>query len=418
MIKPREQLEEKLDKLIHKNIEKTELQNNIAFYLEDNYKLSILDSLEYLHGDKKISEADDFTLFCLADGFDVEGKTNLITQFYSDLEIKEKKTYQFKESEINFPLTFKMIQVADDSWIGRTDTDTLVKLQDTGLISYVENGKMFYSKKDRVKRPYFIGKAIEEIQKCLHNGMFIPNTITLNIELGEGKFHYNEKSGELVVEEIKAFNIIDGRYRLHAIIMEKNVNPEFNYPMELRITNYDELKVKQFIYQEEQKINKKSNIKVYDVNEYGNKIINRLNTDARCVIQGKIGMSEDYLIMHHFLLAIINSVYLKNTSNAELDSKWLVIEKELVDCFNNYCEVYPETLNGRLTLKELLTIIYVNYLEKHEGVDVNDVVVTAHKTLEIINSREDIPVSVFVIRYGAVKGTALKLIREVVLNES
>lgn len=414
MLRPRSELEKKIDRLIQRYINKTELHSDLGFYMEDTYGIPLMDSLEYLHGEKRVNEMDDFTLFCLSDAFQVINGNNLVDQFYTESEIKKYKSVE-KEVKTIFPLNFKMIQVSDDTWIGRTDVNELMQLQDNGLISYPESSIESFSAKPNIRNLKFVNRTVLEIQEKLHNGTFIPNAITLNIELGKGKFRYNARGYELIVNELDSFVIIDGKYRLHAIIREKNDNPDFNYPMELRITNFDDLKAKQFIYQEEMKIRKrtKSQIKSYDNTEYGNKIILRLNGDARSVLQGKI----NNLVSQYYLLAVINSVYLKNINNEEIDSQWLFIEQELVEIFNDYCEKYPEFLSQKqTTIQELTVIVYAYYLCKNGELNIDNPAVIAHNVIDIINADKDNE-KYFIIRSDKVKNVALRLIKGVIQNE-
>ena len=423
MLYERTQLELALNKIIKKKTYNTDLQNEMTFYLEDKYEMPLLDSLAYFHGEQDLATANQHVLFCLADGMDHCLNMHLVDQYFTDAEKEVGYGYKFDTGKLKLPLRFKMIQVSEDSWIGSIDTNTLIQLQDSDFINYNASTQRvlsitFVSKERKIVRPYINQKTVKTIQEELHNRSFISNTVTLNIPLGSGKFYYDNKKNELVITELSSLDIIDGYHRLLAIIREKNSNPDFNYPMELRITNYDVSKAKQFIYQEEQKTQmKKGDINTYNTFSPANRVINKLNEDAMCVIQGKIGTTKDSIISHSLLLPIIEGLWFKDIPMSEVGSKWLTVEKELADGFNDYYGTYPDRLNQKASYRELLSIVSVIHFKSTGYIVISNLAATIDRVIKYISENIDANSPIFVLRKYP-KKAALKLIKEVVESES
>ena len=423
MLYDRIELEQALNKVIKKKTYDTDLHNNVAFYLEDKYEMPLLDSLAYLHGEQDLTIANQYVLFCLADGFDHNLNLHLVDKYFTDAEKEVGYDYKFDTGKLKLPLRFRMIQITDDSWIGSIDTNTLIQLQDGGFINYNASTQRvlnitFVSKERKIVRPYINLKTVKAIQEELHNKSFISNTVTLNIPLGSGSFYYDNKKNELIITELDSLDIIDGYHRLLAIIREKNSNPDFNYPMELRITNYDVNKAKQFIYQEEQKTQmKKSDINTYNTFSPANRVINKLNTDTMCVIQGKIGTANDSIVSHSLLLPIIEGLWFKDMPMSEASGKWLSVEKELANGFNEYYGSYPDKLNQRVSYRELLSIVYIIYLKSTGYIVNSNLSIIIRRVIEYISETVDVNSPLFVLRKYPKKAT-LNLIKEVVDNES
>lgn len=99
-------------------------------------------------------------------------------------------------------------------------------------------------------------KAVAEIADSFEEGTYISDELTLNIRPDDEKadFYYDFKKRMLIINNITAFDINDGYHRYLGMFREKMVHPEFNYTMELRITNFEQINAK--IYLSERSKNK------------------------------------------------------------------------------------------------------------------------------------------------------------------
>ena len=84
-------------------------------------------------------------------------------------------------------------------------------------------------------------KAVSEIAYAYEHNEFIPNTLTFNIPMETNfDFYYDEDSCTLIINSLPYFDISDGYHRYVAMCRERDVNPSFNIPWELRIINFSD----------------------------------------------------------------------------------------------------------------------------------------------------------------------------------
>ena len=267
-------------------------------------------SNDYLCLRKDIKYADDFTIFIFCSIL----KEKDISLYFSKQEINVYSKSKFEVDKLEFPLRLKMIQVAEDQWVGKITAKDIIKLRDAQVINY-------NSKAQRTMRRIVAGeevrfrialneKAVRGIEQSFSNQTYIPNTITLNMPEGI-QYYYDEEKNELVINgsEDFRFDILDGYHRYVAISMEKNVNDKFDYPMELRIVQFKLDKARQFIWQEDQKTKmKRIDSDAMNQSSIATKVINRLNMDSTFDLQGQVN-PNDGIINSGVLHQCITSIY-------------------------------------------------------------------------------------------------------------
>ena len=104
---------------------------------------------------------------------------------------------------------------------------------------------------------------------------YIPDDITLNMPEEGSKFRY--ENGKLTISELPGgkFDITDGYHRYLAMCAIYNIDKSFDYPMELRITNFDLATCQQMIFQKDQKTQmKKEDSATFNQYDVGNQIVN------------------------------------------------------------------------------------------------------------------------------------------------
>jgi hypothetical protein len=134
---------------------------------------------------------------------------------------------------------------------------------------------------------------VKAIKNNIVEGKQIPDEITLNVlQTGEEDVHYDGKrriftlhSGDL--------DVIDGWHRLVAARKAYYEDPSVNFYLKVRIVHWDIDRAKAFIYQKSlgSQLDPFAK-KVYDVYNPINQIINKINTNPKSNLKGKIGSDK------------------------------------------------------------------------------------------------------------------------------
>lgn len=372
MLKERASLIQDVQNYLDKIVFNKKKQDAIIAYCADHYNYPEGIISDYLRGQKDIAGAETGLLYILSTAIDNISKNHLVAEYFTSQEREVFSTYKYEEDKSIFPLRFKMIPVSIDSWIGTITTKELIRLYQSQLINYNANTqralKYIFRRGETSYRVDVNRKAVQEIAELFESNKYIPNTLTLNIppDETENDFYYNNQTNELVINNIKMFDILDGYHRLLGIFEAIKNNPDFDYPMELRITTYDDTKAKQFIYQEDQKTKmKKVQSDAYNVYSFANRVIAKLNADPLCDIQGMITMSGEHISQPWLGNLIENWLFYKKTKT---EGRQIIndAEKCLVDAFNSLINTDEIYLNKRYSYVELVAVCYYS-LKSLEG---------------------------------------------------
>lgn len=351
-------LDNHMRKLAFKN---TEAQ---SFYKKCNNTYGIPAGLvaDYVTGRRRLEEATDFILFIMLDCLDT--KRDMIKKYYTggEIEFYRKSKYQ-DESKIVFPITFKMVQVAPDQYIGKTDVQTLMKLKNSQKVKYNENTQRVKQRVVKGNVEYYkitLNKvAVQEIAEAFKEERYISDDITLNILDGNADYSYDERTCNFVIKSIDEFDIIDGYHRWVAMNRIVEADSNFNYPMELRITTFDEDKAKNFVYQKDQKTRmSKIDSDSFNMNSSANIIVTRLNESVRCNLKGAIKQNGG-LISTADLGDMIRFFYMKDVKKENERVLTQQVLKDLIEDFNIITDKNYEYLEKRYEFKELFGIMYV-----------------------------------------------------------
>lgn len=294
-----------MEKCIGKRIV-TEYAQSVVKKLNEKYKMPYIKAADIISLRVDLNMLSEFELFCVYDILD----PNRIPHLYTDVEIKKYSSSTFESDKIYLPLKIKMIQIAEDQYIGRISARELKSWGDAGFINYNQNTQRTMQHIIRGDREYYqitLNKsAVEDISQLMDKGVYISDDVTLNIpDDDDVVFSYNKDTMELTIKKIKAFDIIDGYHRYVSIIKECNLNSEFDYPMELRITNYPESKAQQFIWQKDQKTKmKKVDSDTLNQEKLSNRVIARLNNDSTSILYHQLDRNNDMIPVGVFSIAI------------------------------------------------------------------------------------------------------------------
>ena len=401
MLKDRASLENNIQThLTNINLDK-EKTEAICNYCFTNYNIPRSLTADYIGKRQSLSEASEFILFVLFQGCieTLEAK-NITKSYFSEIEIETYSKAKYKTSSIKFPLVFKMVRVSNinnDQWIGRIDAKTLMELRKNQLIAYNENTQRTMQKIIRGDKEFFKiklnRKAIKEISNAFKNGTYISDDLTLNIPFeSEADFYYDDDTCRLVIKSLKTFDIIDGYHRYIALSQIMDLNSDFNYEMELRITNYNQEKAQRYIFQKDQKTKmSKINSDSFNVDDAAVMTVTRLNEDSRCNIKGTISRNEGNIPFAEMAM-IIKSLYFTDVTNKNKMKEVVRIEKHLMECFNLLTEYDEKYFTKKYSYAELLGVLCTfNYFlnsDKTESEKLGETVEHVLNNLSRIDNRK------------------------------
>lgn len=371
-----------------------EKKKSIIDGMHDNYEVPVGKVMDLLTGRAVLENESEFLLFLFLYHLDIVNGKHKVNLFFSEQEIDEYSKAKYYVEKFEFPIEIKCVQVNNDQWIGATDVDFLMKLRTTQLINYNANAQRTMQRIVRGEKSFFKialnAGAVEQIKASFHSGNFIPNTITLNIP-ESSDFHYDENKQVLIIDSLEHFDISDGYHRYVALCQERNENPEFNYPLELRIISFSDTKIKNFIFQEDQKTKmKKVDSQSMNMNAVGNLITERLNEDVLFNLRGKISRTQGAVDFSTMAMAI-NYFYCQDKDNSM--KKVISTEKEIREKLNYITENYPELLDKQtFSNKEVITLIYC--LSKMED-GYNASSAEADKIMTVINKAKELDTKLY-----------------------
>lgn len=313
-------------------------------------------TMDIIAGRTDMEEDSEFLLFLICNKID----QNKAKEFFTENEIAFYQSQQYERDEFKFPFDVQCIQVTSDQWIGATDVNFLIELRKAQLINYNANAQRTMQRVVRGNKEIYKislnAKALKEIKASLAQGNFIPNTITLNMP-EDTDWTYDAKKNILTINQLTAFDISDGYHRYVAMCQLKEVDPEFNYPIELRIISFPDDKVKQFIYQEDQKTKmRKIDSASMNMSSPANIVLERLNTDTMFDLKGKI-IRNGGQINFGYASNIIEYLFFKGIKTAPMN-EIVTVKDQLKNGINTFVEANPEWFNRQFDFKETLILIY------------------------------------------------------------
>lgn len=344
MIESREKLEQKLTRKFRSMLSD---RRQIRIWIEDiNYYFDVPESIssDYITLRKDISEANEFLLFIFCD-YILGQKTS--REFFTPAECNTYEKEKWHTETVKFPLSFDMIRIGDEQYIGKISVKELMKLKDAQLINYNENAQRTMKHIVRGETEYFqisLNKdAVYAIMDSYKSNLYIPNTITLNLPEST-VYNYSEKEKKLIINKADYLDILDGYHRYIAMSKVCTELDDFDYEMELRIVQFTEDKARRFIWQEDQKTKmSKVDSDSMDTAKISNKIVERLN-NSDCILSGKISRNSG-IINAAYLSNIIDVVMLKNVKKSE---ELLTVKKlttEIKNAIEKITDKYPEKLD-------------------------------------------------------------------------
>lgn len=270
-----------------------------------------------------------------------------VEKYFSVTEIETYRKYRYKVGTTKFPITFKnMIEVIEDEqYIGKITVRELMELRDAQILNYnvdtqrpmtLKRGDNFEYYKITLNRD-----AVNQMTELFQKGDFISNAITLNLP---PDCDISYRNGELTIKDEVKFDILDGYHRYIALSNLYNLDNTFDYPMELRVTFFNQEKAKQFIYQEAQRTPlSKADADSMNKNDYGVKICQYIRRMLGNDIVGSCGIINESL-----LTRLISLLYVEHTSYSK--ARQHEIGNQIMKVVNETETEVPELLDNIWTL--------------------------------------------------------------------
>ena len=339
--------------------------------MQAKHNVSPSDVFNFLTLKEDIETMGENQLFCLVEAM-IPGA---IDKHWNKNEIAKLRKWKQSDSRIKFPydLTNIVEVVPEEQWIGRINISELMKFGDAQMLRYNDNTQrplqFVHHGTIEYLRPYVNARAEQDITRLFASGEFIPNTLTLQAD-EDAILNYDPDEHVLQLKSIDHFDILDGYHRYRAILNNHNTNPEWDYPMELRITQFTEDKAKRFIYQENHQTKmKKTAADGLNTLAPENQVVKRLNEDTGFVLGGLI-KRNDGIISSDTLSAVIGKCYFDSHSTRDqtkIKSLVLQVARNIKNGIEDICEANPLLIENKWDYKYIYTVIYCVHEERFTG---------------------------------------------------
>lgn len=305
--------------------------------------------------------------------------------FLEDIEMEKVKGYraEFKQDLFEHPVVFEDVrQVSNDIWTVVVSAEFIAKLGNSNMLNYEfetqREARVIQGEDGIILTPTVNWESVEQITDSLLKDTFIPNTLTFNLPLKHSEnFKFDKRHNRLILLEGK-LDIIDGYHRYLGItsaIRQKNID----YNFEVRITNFDVDKARQFIIQEDKRNPiSKEYIKSIDEGDWITGIVNRLNQNNRSELKGLI-TTDISTITTGFSLVSFELMYktIDRLWKPQTISESNKIFDYLRDYFNELVGLYPQELKTNINETkrinkindERMFIVYLVIAKKLELID-------------------------------------------------
>ena len=386
MLRSRVELEDYLNtKKVGLNRRKKAIRE-LAMKAYERFKIPTGDFMDIISGRIEVSKISDFYLFCVIYMIDLLEGTLVHQNFFTEKEISLYLKTQLQDELHNFfPIIFDCTQTTNDQWIGSIDVSFLMKLRRLQLIRYNPETQRVMNKVIRGDKEIFkiaIDKVTaENIAKSFESETYIPDTITLNIlPDSDADFFYDVKKKQLIINSIDHFDMTDGFHRYFAMGFVEDKNNGFNYPMELRITNFNTTKAKQFIWQQDQKTKmRRVDSDSMNMNDPSVILLEMLNQEVSSPLKGMMKRNGGQINIGEFA-KILDYLYFRDIPKAKHRSQIIVVKKIINNMFNRLFEFDPSYTEKSYSYVELL-FLTMSFM-KYESLDTERIVTIAVNSMK------------------------------------
>lgn len=370
-----------LDTLLTKTINDRrfdEIADKVADHMNKNHNIPTGIVMDYITTRNPMQESDEFFEYCMLEaiadntsGIQQESFLNRIAAYYSEIERQNYQKKKLPTKELKFPIKIPCFRVADDQWIGVTDINFIMLLRQSQLIRYNENAQRVM--KRIIRKDHSVGYsisinwgAVKEIEDCYKENRFIPNTWTFNIPFEvDVDYEFDDTRDLLIFNRLQCLDIIDGYHRYLAACRTYDENPDFNLPIELRITSFSEDRARDFIAQEDHKTKMlKIDAMSMDKNTPGNFVVDQLNK-INPNMEGKINRNGG--IINYSQLASCFTRYYFDGKTKLPRSEYADKIRYISTYYDKLIIMNPSVMDGPWTFEMMLaSVILYKYIENTE----------------------------------------------------
>ena len=342
----------------------------VIIYCTNQYGVPFGRIADLINGRIPLSEEKDSTLFFVAAGVADQIESFKLTEFFTQEEIEQYKGKRFTAGDIEFPLEIECIEIEKGrQWVGSIDAQTLIRLDRSGLIRYNKakqrTCKVIYKGQTVDFQIAVVDKSVNQIAKLMLAGEYIPDDITLDIpdDLDTTpEYRYDENTHRLIFDSLQTFDITDGYHRFLAMERCVSQKPDFNYPMEIRITAFTEQRSREFIWQKDQK-NKMtvSQSKSMNINRPSNDVVDMINAKGYgsnySGLIPRSGGRVDYVALSD----IIEYYYFHNKGRKPITNKEVFeVAREVIALLNEFSSENVDYLDKNyLDFKQLIILFHL-----------------------------------------------------------
>ena len=383
MLIERSKIEEKINKRLEFYCTDKTSVKTMADTMINNHGVSPTETMEIITLRRSISEYGIFILYCIAEALSKVDSKIKVESWFTENEINQYKDQRIHIETMEFPIVIGCLRVTDGQFIAVTDLQFFMSLRRAQMIAYNPKTQRTMTRVIRGREEFYKisvnYNAVEQIKEEMERDEYIPNTITLRIP-EDSDWFFNEKKNQLVIQEMKAFDIADGFHRFIAMGKIHDENPEFNIKMELRIITYSETKTRQFIWQEDQKTRmRKVDSDSLNTNAGSNIVCDGLNEDPMFNLKGCINRNGGQIPYADFSV-LIDRFFFKGTKKE--NQRLVVIEtrKKIREFFNQLTEMDTGYLSRKYDITDLLVIMCI--IEDGDYTEANLIIDKAKQKIE------------------------------------
>lgn len=359
MLRTREDVSAIIQKECKKYLLKPSEQRKFITKLNTKYAIPYDMASDIISMRTRPEDYSDFVMFAMLDII----LPSKLDELFTSSEIETYLVAKFEQKKIKLPLKWKMAEITEgQQWIGAIKLSELMALRSGSWIRYNEDTQRTMKRIISGDTCYYEitldRKAVNSIKNAIESDQYIPTTLTFNLP-EDAEFYY--KDGELVIQKCDYLDIVDGYHRYIALSKVYDLNPKFDFNMELRITSFSESRAKQFIWQEDQKT-KMRKIDSESLNQTNPavKIVQQLNTDANFILAGKMNRTNGIINISDFT-AIIEDLFYSTNKRRTLNKGNEIqyqqfVKKQLLEGINKVVENNVEYTTKPWSYERLLLV--------------------------------------------------------------
>jgi CheY-like chemotaxis protein len=217
-----ENLYEILDKYFSQIQKNSYYKREVQKFLMKKYEYSDIEYMQYIIGAKSKDEIPDNEMYWLIDAFNNVFRTNMeMKTYFSDKEIVRFSSLKadYLKTDI-YPIRISpVIEIAEDQWVTKISIDLLKEFYDNQLIIYNPRTQRQLKQRRRGQDVSYtidiVSSSVKAIEGLMSKGEFVPNALTLNLNVDDPEVDFDIVGSELILNSGK-FDIIDGFHRFRA----------------------------------------------------------------------------------------------------------------------------------------------------------------------------------------------------------